>query len=135
MLELTVFIVDKIPSLKATSRSKFEIVSKIETVKSVKINIKIDKKYLFISAWLTWFLENDILLKYICLGREWDNNSLIENFINEKILINLNPELVEKKDPPITTKIKKTKYILLGIFSEENPIFEILLAKERNNDE
>ena len=50
MVELTVFIIDKIPSLKATSILKFEIVSKIETVKSDKINIKIDKKYLFISV-------------------------------------------------------------------------------------
>ena len=51
----------------------------------------------------------------------------MENLIKEKILINLNPELVEKKDPPITTRIKKIKYKLVGTFLVENPILEIPL--------
>ena len=59
----------------------------------------------------------------------------MENLIKEKILINLNPELVEKKDPPITTKIKKIKYKLVGTFLVENPILEILLDMERKIEE
>ena len=41
--------------------------------------------------------------------------------------MNLRPELVEKKEPPIITKIKKIKLKFdLSVFIE-NPIFEILL--------
>ena len=60
---------------------------------------------------------------------------MIENLIKVKILINLNPELVEKKDPPIITKIKKIKYKLFGTDFEDNPIFEILLDIDKNIDE
>ena len=37
------------------------------------------------------------------------------------------PELVEKKEPPITTIIKKINIKLLGVSFNEIPIFEILL--------
>ena len=50
MLELTVFIIVKIPSLKAVSKFKFETVNKIVTVNKDTTNIKIDKKYLLIST-------------------------------------------------------------------------------------
>ena len=41
--------------------------------------------------------------------------------------MNLKPELVEKKEPPIITKIKKIKLKFdLSVFIEK-PIFEILL--------
>ena len=43
------------------------------------------------------FKESDYLLNIL----------LKENFNLESTFINLNPELVEKKDPPIITKIKK----------------------------
>tara|TARA_B100001057_G_C22597003_1_gene851266 strand:+ start:226 stop:450 length:225 start_codon:yes stop_codon:yes gene_type:complete len=46
---------------------------------------------------------------------------------NEKILINLKPELVEKKDPPIITKIKKIKLKFGCSVLTENPILDILL--------
>tara|TARA_B100001996_G_C18341076_1_gene470198 strand:+ start:357 stop:506 length:150 start_codon:yes stop_codon:yes gene_type:complete len=49
--------------------------------------------------------------------------------------MNLNPELVEKKDPPMITKIKNIKYKLFGMDFEENPIFEILLDIDKNIDE
>ena len=39
----------------------------------------------------------------------------------------LMPELVEKKEPPITTIIKKINIKLLGVSLKEIPIFEILL--------
>tara|TARA_Y100000766_G_scaffold173740_1_gene149162 strand:+ start:298 stop:492 length:195 start_codon:yes stop_codon:yes gene_type:complete len=37
------------------------------------------------------------------------------------------PELVEKKEPPITTIIKKINIRLLGVSLNEIPIFEMLL--------
>ena len=43
------------------------------------------------------------------------------------------PELVEKKEPPIITSIKKIKDKLLGELFNENPVFEILLVKDKNN--
>ena len=60
---------------------------------------------------------------------------LKEYFVKEYIFKNLRPELVEKKDPPIITKIKKIKYKLFGTDFEENPIFEILLDIDKNIDE
>ena len=56
-----------------------------------------------------------------------DNRLFIENFNRLKIFKNLRPELVEKKDPPITTIIKKINIKLLGVSLNEMPIFEILL--------
>ena len=41
------------------------------------------------------------------------------------------PELVEKKDPPIITKIRNTKDKFVELLFKENPIFETLLARER----
>ena len=46
------------------------------------------------------------------------------------ILITLKPELVEKKDPPTITKIRKIKDKFEGIFSKEIPRLETLLDKE-----
>ena len=40
------------------------------------------------------------------------------------------PELVEKKEPPIITKIKKIKERFFGLSSREIPIFETLLVKD-----
>ena len=45
----------------------------------------------------------------------------------EKIFINLNPELVEKKDPPIITKIKNINDKLLFSKEIEKPMLDILL--------
>ena len=41
------------------------------------------------------------------------------------------PELVEKKEPPIITKIKNIKDKFVELLFKENPIFETLLVKER----
>ena len=46
-------------------------------------------------------------------------------------MINLKPELVEKKDPPIMTKIKNTKTNFGCSVLSEKPIFEILLVIEK----
>ena len=56
-----------------------------------------------------------------------DNRLFKENFNKLKIFINLIPELVEKKEPPITTIIKKTNIKLFGVSLSEIPILEILL--------
>ena len=45
--------------------------------------------------------------------------------------MNLKPELVEKKEPPIMTKIKKIKLRLEFSVFRENPILEILVAIDR----
>ena len=43
------------------------------------------------------------------------------------------PELVEKKDPPIITNIKKIKDKFVESLSREKPILETLLVKDRSN--
>ena len=45
--------------------------------------------------------------------------------------MNLNPELVEKKDPPIITKIKKIKFKLDCSVFKEKPILDILLVIDK----
>jgi len=46
-------------------------------------------------------------------------------------LINLKPELVEKKDPPIITKIKNIN-VKFGCFaSSEKPILDMLLETDK----
>ena len=40
---------------------------------------------------------------------------------------------MEKKDPPTITSIKKIKDKLPGELFNENPAFEILLVKDKNN--
>ena len=70
------------------------------------------------------------LLIYILFGLAWDRSSLIENLSNEYNFINLIPELVEKKEPPIITKIKNKKNKLLGVLINEITILDILLVIE-----
>tara|TARA_B100001093_G_C26471876_1_gene860994 strand:+ start:435 stop:683 length:249 start_codon:yes stop_codon:yes gene_type:complete len=56
---------------------------------------------------------------------------LKEYLVNEYIFKNLKPELVEKNDPPIITRIK---YIILKFFSSVSrdiPIFDILLTNDK----
>ena len=40
---------------------------------------------------------------------------------------------MEKKDPPTITSIKKINDKLVGELFNENPAFEILLVKDKNN--
>tara|TARA_B100001564_G_C20399881_1_gene560663 strand:- start:236 stop:505 length:270 start_codon:yes stop_codon:yes gene_type:complete len=67
------------------------------------------------------------------LGLKWDLTWLIENFNSEYIFINLKPELVEKKDPPIIISIKKTKEYLSVVLSNEKPILETLLDIDKKS--
>jgi hypothetical protein len=64
-----------------------------------------------------------------------ERSSLIENLINKYNFKNLIPELVEKKDPPIITKIKNKKNKLFGVLFNEIPILDILLAIENKIEE
>ena len=64
------------------------------------------------------------------LGLTCERSSLIENLINKYNFKNLIPELVEKKDPPIITKIKNKKNKLFGVLFKEIPILDMLLAIE-----
>ena len=43
------------------------------------------------------------------------------------------PELVEKKEPPIITSIKKIKDKFLVELFRENPTLDILLVNDKNN--
>tara|TARA_B110000967_G_scaffold179350_1_gene194762 strand:- start:42 stop:236 length:195 start_codon:yes stop_codon:yes gene_type:complete len=43
------------------------------------------------------------------------------------------PELVEKKDPPIITSIKKIKDKFFELLSRAKPILETLLVRDKNN--
>ena len=70
------------------------------------IKIKIVKKYLLISLKSKLILENNNLFIKTFLGLLKDKIWLNEYLVNEYIFKNLKPELVEKKDPPIITKIK-----------------------------
>ena len=106
MLEFTVFIKVRIPNLNDTEREISLIVSNEVIINKDNTKTITDKKYLFMSNWLTWFSENVILLINICFGFECDKSSFVENFIRVNNLKNLMPELVEKNDPPIITKIK-----------------------------
>ena len=53
-----------------------------------------------------------------------------ENFNKVITFITLNPELVEKKEPPSIVSIRKTKTRLFGTCLKESPIFETLLEIE-----
>ena len=57
------FIIVKIPNLNDVSKSKLEIVNKIEIRKREITKIIIAKKYLFISVILTLILFKDNLLE------------------------------------------------------------------------
>ena len=94
------------------------------------IKIIIEKKYLLISDFSVFSFINLTLFEYICFGFVCDNKLLIENFNKLKIFKNLIPELVEKKEPPTTTRIKKINIKLLGVSLNEIPMFEILLDIE-----
>ena len=97
-----------------------------------KINIV--KKYLLISFESKLILEKTSLFIYIFFGLLKDKIWLIEYFVKEYIFKNLKPELVEKKDPPIITSKIYTKFKLVWSMSNEIPIFEILLTKDKKLD-
>tara|TARA_Y100000590_G_C15300248_1_gene856006 strand:+ start:310 stop:552 length:243 start_codon:yes stop_codon:yes gene_type:complete len=78
------------------------------------MNITTDKKYLLISDCCKFLSEKNNLFIKTCLGFACESNSFNEKLINACIFINLIPELVEKKDPPIITKIRNKNERLYG---------------------
>ena len=104
--ELTVFIRVKIPNLNEFSKL-IPLILKIEINKNKEIiKIIIVKKYLFISLKSKFILEKNNLFIKTFLGLLKDNIWFKEYLVKEYIFKNLKPELVEKKEPPIITKIK-----------------------------
>ena len=104
--------------------------SNSESIKSDKIKISIVKKYLFISAKSKLILVKISLFIKIFFGLLNDKIWFREYLNNEYTLINLSPELVEKKDPPIITKIKNIRSRLDCEESNEKPILDILLESD-----
>ena len=124
------FIKVKIPSLNEFSKLILEIVNTLVTIINEIKKIIIAKKYLFISSFSVVVLVKETLFKYIWFGFVWDKTLFAENLIRLKTFITRKPELVEKKDPPIITKIKKTNVKSFEILLKEIPKFETLLHIE-----
>ena len=121
----------KIDNLKELSKSIPLTLSKQVNIKNENMNIKIVKKYFFISLKSKFILVNINLFIKTFLGLLNERIWFKEYLNNEYILINLKPELVEKKEPPIITK---TKYIKLKSGStnlREKPIFDMLLDNDK----
>ena len=66
------------------------------------------------------------------LGLLQESISFIEYLNKEYTFKNLIPELVEKKDPPIITMIKKINDKFVDSLFNEIPIFETLLVNDKN---
>ena len=118
-------------NLKECSKLIPFILNREIRIKIEKMKINIVKKYLFISLVLKLILLKNNLFIKIFLGLLKDKIWLIEYLNNEYIFINLRPELVEKKEPPIITKIRKIKVKLDCFNSSEKPIFDILLEIDK----
>ena len=121
------FISVSIESLKDSSKAILLKLNNDARVKKDNINIITVKKYLFISLESKFIFVNINLFINIFFGLLKERIWLIEYLNKEYIFINLRPELVEKKDPPMITRIKKTKFKLGWFTLSEKPIFETLL--------
>ena len=106
-------------------------VNKIVRIKSDIIKIRIVKKYLLISRKSKFIFVNINLFVNTFLGLLKDKIWFKEYFNKEYIFINLKPELVEKKEPPIITKIKNKRDKFCWSFSRENPILDMLLVIDK----
>ena len=86
MLEFTVFMIVKRPSLNESVKDMPDIDNKeVTTTKEIK-NIKIVKKYLFITLKLILLSLKETLLRKTCLGFVYDNSSFLVNLNKIKIL-------------------------------------------------
>tara|TARA_Y100000996_G_C22060700_1_gene453114 strand:+ start:185 stop:418 length:234 start_codon:yes stop_codon:yes gene_type:complete len=70
------------------------------------------------------------LLLNTLFGLEYERISFIEYLSKIYIFKSLNPELVEKNEPPIITMIKKINHKLEGELLKLIPIFDTLLVNE-----
>ena len=94
-----------------------------------KINIV--RKYLFMSFVSKLILEKASLFINTFLGLLKERIWLIEYLVKEYIFKNLKPELVEKNDPPTITSKIYIKFKFVWSTSNEIPILEILLTKDK----
>ena len=125
------FIKVNIANLNEFSKLMPLILSNDVKTKKEMIKSTIVRKYLFISFKLKLILENINLFIKIFFGLVNDRIWLNEYFVNEYIFKNLNPELVEKKEPPIITSIKYIKFKLFWDEFSDSPIFDMLLTKDK----
>ena len=103
------------------------MLNKEVNIKREIINISIVKKYLFISWKLKLILVNINLFIKTFFGLLKDKIWFIEYLNKEYIFINLKPELVEKKEPPIITNTKNIRDKLDWLVFKEKPMLETLL--------
>ena len=103
-------------------------------MKSNIIKNKKDKKYLLTSSDLIFKLEKNKFELNIYFGLATKKSSLKENLINKINFINLIPELVEKRPPPIIVRNKKNIDKLFGLLFKPMPILEILETSDKNSD-
>ena len=104
--ELTVFINVNTDNLKALSKLISVKLNNEVNIKSEIIKIIIVKKYLLISLKSKFIFEKINLFIKTFLGLLKDNIWFKEYLVKEYIFKNLKPELVEKKEPPIITRIR-----------------------------
>ena len=117
-------------NLNALSKLMPEIdSSEVKNIREIMKTIK-DKKYLLTSSFLKLISRQRCLLIKIFLGFTCEIKSLIENLNKAYSFKKRKPELVEKKDPPIITRIKNKKDKFEGLSFNEIPIFDILLVNE-----
>ena len=128
--EFTVFINVSIDIFKHCSKSIPEkATNEVSTTKEI-INIIIERKYLLISFISKFVFENKRRFMNMFLGLLNESIWFRENLIREYILINLSPELVEKKDPPIITKSRNINWRLMNSLFKAIPMLDILLKIE-----
>ena len=131
--ELTVFINVKVEILKEFSKEMPKKVRNDERNNKDIIKIKTDKKYLLTISLSKLMSENNCLFEEIFIGFTCEIKLFKENLNKTYIFKNLRPELVEKKEPPITTKIKNIRLRFFWSEFKEKPILEILLTMLKNN--
>jgi len=129
---LTVFINVKIDNLKDSSNVILNIDSNDVNKNKDNTNINTERKYLFISFCSIFESIKWNLFVYTLFGLEYERISFREYLNKKYIFINLIPELVEKKEPPIIVIIKNKNQKFEGELLNEIPMLDILLTKEKN---
>ena len=134
MLELTVFVSVNIDIDKESWKLiPWKLIIE-ESIRSNIIKNKKDKKYLLTSSDLIFKFEKNKLVLNMYFGLATKKSSLKENLINNINFINLIPELVEKKPPPMIVRNKKNIDKLFGLLFKLIPILEMLETNDKNKN-
>jgi len=134
MLELTVFVSVNIDIDKESWKLiPWKLIIE-ESIRSKIIKNKKDKKHLLTSSDVIFKFEKNKLVLNMYFGLATKKSSLKENFINNINFINLIPELVEKKPPPIIVRNKKNIDKLFGLLFKLIPILEMLETNDKNKN-